>query len=420
MKILYVARLFSGLERSVLNRSWNPAGVPTSYKLVEYLDSSDHEVEIVFTPKDPLSSRTFAAPSGFFIQGLRSKVHLLTGPESIPGWFGKARPYLLDLYQLFQTWVLARRFKPDLIYVGHANIWTGVFFARISSVSTVFRVMGIYPGMRAALLEPRLVDKLFRWAYRSPWSAVIATQDGSGIESWLDRAISPNVPTFALLNGVDEAETYDDVSFENLLAGVSNDATVVTFVARLHPYKGCMEFMEGFLSARARAGADLQAIVVGDGPLLDDMRARVEEARATEDVFFTGLLPHSQVSLVQDRADIYVSLNRFGNLSNANLEAMKAGKCMVIPAARPESGVDVATDRLLAPETVFRIPSSDDSEALADAILTLHQDPGRRKKMSEAMRELAQRELSTWEERVTKEVQILVALDAARAPEETL
>ncbi len=40
-KILYVCRLFNGLETSVKSRKWNPTGVPTIYKIIETLDSSD-------------------------------------------------------------------------------------------------------------------------------------------------------------------------------------------------------------------------------------------------------------------------------------------------------------------------------------------------------------------------------------------
>ena len=37
MKVMYVARLFSGLEASLLKRRWEPAGVPTVYKLIREL-----------------------------------------------------------------------------------------------------------------------------------------------------------------------------------------------------------------------------------------------------------------------------------------------------------------------------------------------------------------------------------------------
>ena len=38
--------------------------------------------------------------------------------------------------------------------------------------------------------------------------------------------------------------------------------------------------------------------------------------------------------------DIYVSMNHFGNLSNANLEAINANDCMIIPSPQKHDGID--------------------------------------------------------------------------------
>ena len=51
MKILYISRLFSGLENSFLKGNWEPAGVPTIFKMIEYLDKN-FEVNFLFTVKD--------------------------------------------------------------------------------------------------------------------------------------------------------------------------------------------------------------------------------------------------------------------------------------------------------------------------------------------------------------------------------
>ena len=51
MKILYATRLFSGLERSFIDKKWDPIGVPTIYKLIEELDKS-HNVRFIFSSKD--------------------------------------------------------------------------------------------------------------------------------------------------------------------------------------------------------------------------------------------------------------------------------------------------------------------------------------------------------------------------------
>ena len=52
MRILYIARLFSGLEQSVIKGKWEPSGAPTIYRLIERLDdSSSIDLKLVLTSK---------------------------------------------------------------------------------------------------------------------------------------------------------------------------------------------------------------------------------------------------------------------------------------------------------------------------------------------------------------------------------
>ena len=50
-KVLYVARLFSGLEVSLSSRDWNPTGVPTIYKVINEIDK-EFNTRFIFTAKD--------------------------------------------------------------------------------------------------------------------------------------------------------------------------------------------------------------------------------------------------------------------------------------------------------------------------------------------------------------------------------
>ena len=50
MKILYISRLFTGLEQTVLEKKWIPTGVPTIYKVIEALDSQ-FDLFLVFNQK---------------------------------------------------------------------------------------------------------------------------------------------------------------------------------------------------------------------------------------------------------------------------------------------------------------------------------------------------------------------------------
>jgi len=51
MNILFVTRLYSGFEKSLYQKEWNPEGVPTIYNLFNKL-SLKHKLSIIFTAKD--------------------------------------------------------------------------------------------------------------------------------------------------------------------------------------------------------------------------------------------------------------------------------------------------------------------------------------------------------------------------------
>ena len=99
-------------------------------------------------------------------------------------------------------WCLAQQFRPDLVYLDRANIWSASVLSRFSSIPVVLRVMGITPGMHGTIGNQRLDYRILRWAYRAPFAAVICTQDGSGGEVWLNRILRRSTPRFLLLNGV--------------------------------------------------------------------------------------------------------------------------------------------------------------------------------------------------------------------------
>ena len=79
-------------------------------------------------------------------------------------------------------------------------------------------------------------------------------------------------------------------------------------------------------------------------------------------------------------SDIYVSTNSDGNLTNANLEAISANACMIVPAPQHEKNIDVKTTEYLADAvSYFR---HDDPNDLKDKILHLINNPQEIKRLS--------------------------------------
>jgi glycosyltransferase involved in cell wall biosynthesis len=414
MKVLYVARLFSGFETSMIDRIWRPTGVPTVYKIIEALDASG-DLELLLTVKDGHSLWRRKSDETFRIEGLKARISVLAGTSFFPTFLGRLRRPLRELRQIFKIFQASHSLKPDLIYVDHGNIWAAGLLARMCQIPVVFRVMGIKPVMRDAYTNRyRVAHFVLRWCYRAPFAMVICTQDGTGAEGWVKYALGTTVPFKILINGVPETTIPDDV--DERLQGISNSRVVILFLGSLEPSKGPIEFVDAFLDARQKCNAHLHALIVGAGSLEDQIRTRIAESRAINDVTFIDRLAHSQVLAAQDRADIYVSLNRFGNLSNANLEAICMGAAMVIPCSQPKTGVDLITDSMIPKDAAWRINSSDDHTGLVAALTCLADAPEQRHAMSDAINDVAKL-LSNWSQRIDQEMTVLSELTTQKTEE---
>ena len=409
MRILYICRVFSGFETSLCNRSWEPTGAPTIYKIMEALDQSKNEIYFLMPCKGIGSEyqTKWNSPDDQIIRmsGLRLPVNVLASEARYPTWVGRLRGPLTTIRHLWSIFRIAVSFRPDFVYVDRSNVVAGAAIAYLLRIPVVLRIMGVYPSMWDTLSSKSLAARVVRWAYRAPFALVICTQDGSGGEWWLPRVLRRGVSFHMLLNG--RTEPVSNLVVDPRLAALPQGRIITLFVGRFEAIKGCTEFAEAMLLLNNRGRRDLHAVMIGTGRLLESVRKRVHEAEAETMFTFIDRLQHTQIAAAYLRSDIYVSLNRLGQLSNANLEAMSLGTCMVIPQAQPKEGIDIATDHLLSTEAVVRIPWDNQIDILADTISSLAGDPNRRKKLSSHIKAFAKVRVQSWDKRIAQELDLI-------------
>jgi glycosyltransferase involved in cell wall biosynthesis len=405
MRVFYCTRLFSGLEASVRSGVWSPTGVPTIYKMIERLDRED-DVTLVLSCKDGNVRWDKSESITLAFKGLRTPARVLAGRARLPAFLSRGRGALLELIQLAEILKLVKRTRPDICYFDHANIIAAAVTATLFRIPVVFRAMGVYPVMREALTGQRLALRILRWCYRRRFALVVCSQDGSGVEPWLSAALDPKVPREVLLNGFDR----DSIAGAENEKKANDGKVSVVFLGKLEPEKGALEFARAFVDARKRLPDQLRAIMVGTGRLKEPVETVFKDGNAKGDLALHERLPHREVAEILGKSDIYVSLNYLGNLSNANLEAMSAGACMVIPQPQPALGIDVATRAILPDDAAFRIPSAADTGALTDALVSLAQDPQRRSRLSIAAAAAAKRNIPTWHDRIEREYRMLQSI----------
>ena len=96
MKILYIARIFSGLESSFINKKWNPTGVPTIYKIIEALDKN-YNTKCIFTAKDNEERFFPKTKQNITLEGLKSSITILPGEKAFASFWGPGRKYLREI-----------------------------------------------------------------------------------------------------------------------------------------------------------------------------------------------------------------------------------------------------------------------------------------------------------------------------------
>ncbi len=417
MKLLYIGSVFSGLESSLLSGAWAPTGVPTIYKMIEALDASIHEVRIVLTDRQTIPGFSEAwsrrRPVEADLEGLETPVTVLPHVPRPTTVFQRTWSKVAALRQLWWTVSAVRQFNPDVVYVDRANVVAGALVARFLHRPTVLRVMGVYPSMWETLRARGVAARLLKWAYRSPFAFALCTEDGTGGARWMDAALAPDVPRATMLNGVADAGDPDG-PLPSAFAGLPKDRLVIMFIGRLEDIKGWREFVQGILSLSPEGREKVHAVVIGTGAGKAELERLIEVGNAESLFTLIDRIPHSQMQAAHKQADIYVSLNKLGNLSNANLECFADGMCVVMPTSDALTGADLSTDRLVPDDAAIRIDRDNMADALADTLDRLVKSPAEIRRRQAAMRALARRILVSWKVRAGNEMALLEHIAAGR------
>jgi glycosyltransferase involved in cell wall biosynthesis len=395
--------MFTGLSDSLVSNNWKPAGVPAIYRLLEALaDAENIDAHFIFACKDEAAGKQFARCHWLRCDRLGGRVEVL--PYHKRKYLGPFNGVVRELYHLIRCLWRFSQFRPDTAYCTNANFIAASVFANLRLCRTVLRFMGLNDPEKQLAQNKR---SILRWLHTAPFDHVICTQDGSGAEAYLPRLLSKKTPVSIILNGVDSAPASPETVAKIRNRHKLGSRPVVLFLGRLEQIKGCDEFIEAMILISKRRKDQPDVLIVGDGTRYDAIKKRIQEAGLTDIIQMTGDVAHEEVSAYLAMTDIYVSLNKMGNLSNANLEAIAAGKCMIIIAADPTAHVDKAAGELLLSDIALRIPRDNLSDELATTIENLLDHPAEIKHNADRTLEAGEQFLTDWNGRIEHELAII-------------
>jgi glycosyltransferase involved in cell wall biosynthesis len=188
-----------------------------------------------------------------------------------------------------------------------------------------------------------------------------------------------------IYNGVDATRwsppTPDEVHRAKYRIGFAPEDFVVGMVAGFRPEKNHDVFFAGALKAMA-AIPSLKILTVGGGPLLEQYRRRYADEIARSKMVFAGDV--SDVSSYLNAMDVGCLIPGSNEgFSNSVIEKMAVGLPLIVTA------VGGNAEAVEHGQNGFIIAAGD-SDALADALATLHADPARRAKMGKRSRQIVE------------------------------
>ncbi|SDR69945.1 glycosyltransferase [Gramella sp. MAR_2010_147] len=143
----------------------------------------------------------------------------------------------------------------------------------------------------------------------------------------IKRNINPNIPVKTLLNGVNTnsfISNHTDSIKKDL--GIPENAVVIGNVAVFRFQKRLVEWLKVIDELRKENG-NIYGIIVGAGPLEDEIKEEWEKLNLQDTVFFVGL--QTEVRPYFDAMDIFMMSSSFEGLPIALLEAMSM-ECAIV------------------------------------------------------------------------------------------
>jgi glycosyltransferase involved in cell wall biosynthesis len=258
---------------------------------------------------------------------------------------------------------LVRRWNPDLIQSANVKATAiSAIAARLARPRNRPPLVASFQGVAAD--EYRMSARIFRGA---DTVVCVSRELARGLEAGgypADRlAVIPNA--------VRIPDPLSETTRARLDAELSLDgAQVILNVGRLVPQKDHWLFLDVAVRVRQELPST-RFLIVGEGPLRDQLEGRSSELGLAASVTFTG--HRTDVSSIMARSDLVVFTSHWEGLSLVALESLAAGTPLVTTAAHGMA-------ELLEPGPSERgtLVASRDAKDLAAAIVAALRDPSRR------------------------------------------
>ena len=254
---------------------------------------------------------------------------------------------------------------PIIIHSPHSHIFYG-YYGKFLSIVFVW-IEKIFALFTDRIFTLTSIGKREHIEYGvGPPSKFTVVHSGVPLEPFLNVKVNKNQSQIAK----------QDANHKRQEFGLNENDIVCIFVSRLVPVKG-HQYLISAIPEVLENVPSAKLVLVGDGELRDELEQRALNLGVKDSVIFTGL--RHDVPELLAMSDLFVLSSINEGMGRVLVEAMAVG--LPVVATRVGGVPDVVVDG----ETGILVPS-ENSKALASAIVKLLKDENMRQRMGEAGR----------------------------------
>ncbi|OLD79042.1 hypothetical protein AUF62_00760 [archaeon 13_1_20CM_52_20] len=180
-------------------------------------------------------------------------------------------------------------------------------------------------------------------------------------------------------NGVEASRFNNGRQPQPIPTGVSEDRKTILYVGRIVREKGIFTLLDAFEKLR-KQGKDVSLVLVGEGPLKEDLAKEVLRRKLNDRVKLAGFVDEKKLVSLYNSSDAFVLPSHYEPFGMVTLEAMASRVPVVVSDVGGLS--EIVEDGI----TGVKVPAYDPS-ALAEGILRVLED----RELSEQLKENAYR-----------------------------
>jgi glycosyltransferase involved in cell wall biosynthesis len=280
---------------------------------------------------------TVVAPAGENHPQNNPKVGFLgTIKSALPGFLFEFCEILYSLYSFISICIKSIKIKPDFIYDRYITYnLGGVIAARVLKIPIFLEVNAPLALERTEQPDEKLYFKkiafsIERWVCSNATKTIVVS---TPLKNYL-ISIGVNAgKIFVLPNGVNHEKFLPHEKDGNLLLnyGLAKSDTVIGFTGILRAWHGLELLLDSF-RAISQEYEHVFLLIVGDGPIRNDLEDSINNFNLKSKVTITGRIPYNQVHEYVNLFDIAVSpKSTFYASPMKVVEYMALGKAVVTP-----------------------------------------------------------------------------------------